>query len=164
VLAFIAATLVLTSARPFMTALLPLLMFALVWLYGGILYVCLRHVVPIDPLHKTVLLGFTAYMLVYALCWGFTETDTRIAGIVNAAAFNVLMLLSAAWRSETPLGAMQRSADHFWPWRRREPKRRSRRAQRRRGTMMGLPQASNWTAPADLRPGSPGASTTRLRR
>lgn len=135
------AVILLVPARPLMTTLLPWLMLALVWLYGGVLYVCLEHVVPIDPLHKTVLLGFTAYMLVYALSWGFTATDTHFAGVINAVAFNVLMmaLLSAAWRNEAPLGELRRTADHFWPWRRRESGRARVDSARRPATVAEWP-------------------------
>jgi hypothetical protein len=111
-----------TPWQPLMTAVLPRLTVAVAWLYGGLLFVCVLHAVPVDPLHKTVLRGFVTYLLVYSLGWGFTGTDTRIIGIVNAITFDVLMIvmLRAAWRPDVPVGVGARTVDYFWPWRQRE--------------------------------------------
>ncbi len=115
--------LVLTRSAPPTVGLLPLLMLAIAWIYVGLTLVARHHLVPVEPLHKTVLHGFTVYLVIYALGWSLTGEDTTIVAHVNAIAFNLLMLalLWAAWRQDdTPPGVPERTLLHFWPWRRFE--------------------------------------------
>ncbi len=115
--------LALTRSAPPTVGLLPLLMLAIAWIYVGLTLVARHHLIPVEPLHKVVLHGFTVYLVIYALGWSLTGDDTRIVARVNAIAFNLLMLalLWAAWRQDdTPPGIPERTLLYFWPWRRFE--------------------------------------------
>ena len=112
---------------PPVTALLPATAFAVAWLYVGLLGVTAHHGLPIDPLHKTVLYGFSACFGVYALTWALTGTDTTVANTVNPLAFDLMMLALtwAAWRDDSRDDVPQETIDYFWPWRRYERPRRT---------------------------------------
>ena len=115
--------LALTRSAPPTVGLLPLLMLAIAWIYVGLTLVARHHLIPVEPLHKTVLHGFTVYLVIYALGWTLTGEDTRIVNTLAPLAFNLLMLalLWAAWRKDdTPAGIPERTLLHFWPWRRFE--------------------------------------------
>lgn len=120
--------LVVAHGAPPMTGLLPLVMIGVASLYVSLTLIARHHLIPVEPLHKTVLHGFTAYLLVYALGWTLTGDDTTVVARLNAVAFNLLMLalLWAAWRDDTPQGVPESTLLYFWPWRRfeRPPERR----------------------------------------
>lgn len=112
----------LARSAPPTIGLLPLLMLTIATLYVVLTLVSRHHLVPVEPLHATVLHGFTVYLLIYALGWTLTGDDTTIVARVNAITFNLLMLalLWAAWRDDTPADVPERTLLHFWPWRRFE--------------------------------------------
>lgn len=121
ILLLVVLAVVASRSEPLMTGLVPRLGFALVWLYAGLLVVARIYIVPIDPLHNAVLRGFSTYLLAYSLTWSFTGSAVRLTGIVNAIAFDLLMLTLAyaAWRrSDLPADLPERTIEHFWPWRR----------------------------------------------
>jgi len=126
---FVGLALIAASAPflPPVTALLPAVVLPITWLYVGLLAVATHHGMPIDPLHKAVLYGFSACFGVYALAWALTGTDTSIANTVNPLAFDLMMLALtwAAWRDDAPRDVPEATIDYFWPWRRFERARRS---------------------------------------
>lgn len=127
VFAGLALIAVVASFLPPVTALLPATVFAVTWLYLGLLAVSAHHGLPMDQLHKTVLQGFSGYMFVYTCTWAFAHTDTALANTLNPIAFDLFMLalLWSAWRGEALADASPQAVAYFWPWRRFE---RSRRA------------------------------------
>lgn len=104
-LAGVVLVLLLPFAGPLVTDLLPRLLLVLVWLYAVLAYLERRHPPGLDALHRVVLHGFGLYMLAHAALWATTGDDTRVVALVNAAAFNLLLLalLVVAWRPEPPL-------------------------------------------------------------
>lgn len=122
ILGLVVFTLATAPTAPLMTTLLPRVAFALVWLYAGLAIVATVYFVPVDSLHRVVLTGFATFLFVYGVTWAVTADDARQTGVVNAVAFDLLMMVlaHAAWRRDDLSGASpQRVAAFFWPWRRR---------------------------------------------
>lgn len=126
-LALIAAV---AAFLPPVTALLPATVFAITWLYLGLLSVRAHHGLPLDPLHSVVLHGFSVYMGVYAITWALARTDTTLANTINPLAFDLFMLalLWAAWRDDSHAGPDAATLNYFHPWRRFERPRRGWRS------------------------------------
>lgn len=101
---------------------IPRLLTGTAGLYIGAFLVQAFFRVPVDPLHKAVLLGLSPWMLVYAATWGrVARADAvAVAGVVNAVmfAFALLVLLEAAWRREDGPGVPRGLLRFVWPWRR----------------------------------------------
>lgn len=101
--------------------LIPRVLAGTAGLYIVVFLVQAVFIVPVDPLHKAILLGLSPYMLVYAITWGrvgsLAAGDT--ADLVNRlmAAFALLMLLEAAWKHEGAPPAPARLVRRLWPWR-----------------------------------------------
>jgi hypothetical protein len=99
----------------------PRLLAAVAFLYGGVYGILRLHVVPVDPLHKAVLLGFAPYLLFNAVSWGQVRSrwEHALANVANPALFVLvlLVLLVAAWREETPPRARPSLVRRLWPWR-----------------------------------------------
>jgi hypothetical protein len=136
ILLLVVLTVAASRSEPWMTGLVPRLGFALVWLYAGLLVMARVYIVPVDPLHSVVLRGFSTYLLTYSVTWSFTRHTAQLTGIVNAVAFDLLMLALAyaAWRrNDLPADLPERTIEHFWPWRRsRSDRAPSYSAQRER--------------------------------
>lgn len=102
--------------------LVPRLLAGTAGLYIGTFLVQAFFRVPVDPLHKAVLLGLSPWMLLYAATWGrVTRADAvAMTGAVNAAmfAFALLVLLEAAWRREDGPTVRLGLLRFLWPWRR----------------------------------------------
>ena len=100
---------------------LPRALVGVAWLYTGTFLVMALFSIPVDPLHKAVLLGFAPYMMVYALTWGQVKSRAGLAvvNIVNPAMFLLALtvLLVAAWRREGEPPASREVVRFLWPWR-----------------------------------------------
>jgi hypothetical protein len=99
----------------------PRLLLAVALLYGGVYSIMLWHMLPVDSLHKAVLLGFAPYLLFSAVSWGRVESRWEY-GLANVASpllfvLVLLALASAAWHRDpipdTEPGLVRR----LWPWR-----------------------------------------------
>lgn len=101
---------------------IPRLLAGTAGLYIGafLIQACFR--IPVDPVHRAVLLGLSPWMLAYAVTWGrVTGADAvPVVGQVNAwmSAFALVVLLEAAWRREDELPVPRRLWRFLWPWRR----------------------------------------------
>lgn len=100
--------------------LVPRLLAGGAWLYLGVLVLRVLFVMPLDPLHRAVLVGFGPYMMFYALTWGRVNSraGAEWAGVFNAAVFVValMVLLVAAWRREAKPLASPETVRLLWPW------------------------------------------------
>jgi hypothetical protein len=61
---------VVASSQPgptaFVTRILPVLSFGTVWLFATTLGLALWHLIPLDPLHKAILLALVPYLLLFS--------------------------------------------------------------------------------------------------
>lgn len=100
--------------------LVPRLLASAAWLYLGVLAIRLLFIVPLDPLHKTVLVAVGPYMMFYAYTWGRVDSREAVAhvGYLNAMAFTLVLgaLLWAAWRDEPAPEAAPETVRFLWPW------------------------------------------------
>lgn len=96
----------------YLTMVVCLLALALTWFYR----------VPLDPLHRAIMYGFTPYLTVYALTRGSTQgaVDHAVANMANTAAYILMLLLwaHAAWRREREPPAARGLMELVQPWRR----------------------------------------------
>jgi hypothetical protein len=90
------------------------------WIFLGILLSRLVFLVPLDPLHKAVLLSIGPYTTLYAASWGRvgTREGAAFVGLTNALAFVLVLgvLVVAAWRPERPPNATTATVRFLWPW------------------------------------------------
>ncbi len=112
VLSLALVTLVSAAGRPeyvaLATDLLPRAVNGSVWLFCVLAFVILWYRLPVKPLHKAILLGFVAYLLLYAACLaliGFLGWHVRaVVNLVSGSLYTALQLywLRAAWRPAQP--------------------------------------------------------------
>jgi hypothetical protein len=99
----------------------PRLLAGTAWLYLAALLLRIVFLVPLDPLHKTVLIAFGPYMMLYALTWGRVGSSAEVerVGLINALAFVAVLsaLLAAAWRADEGPRAAPETVRLLWPWR-----------------------------------------------
>ena len=101
---------------------IPRLLASTAGLYIGTFLVQACFRIPVDPLHRAVLLGLSPWMLIYAITWG-RVTSVRalaVADTVNPLmfVFTLVVLLEAAWRCEGEPPVPRRVWRFLWPWRR----------------------------------------------
>ncbi len=98
--------------------LLPRLLAALAWLYAGLTLVLARYSMPLGRLHAAILLGLSPYCLLYWLSWSRVHDDTAVAGVVNPAAFVVVLgaLVWAVWSDEPEPQVEPALVELVWPW------------------------------------------------
>ncbi len=86
------------------TELLPRAVSGTVWLFCVLGFVILWYRLPVRPLHKAILLGFSVYLLLYAACMaalGFLGWHVRpVVNLVSGSLYTALQVywLWAAWR------------------------------------------------------------------
>ncbi len=100
------------------TEALARLVAALAWLYTGLTLVLARYSMPLTKLHGTLLFALPPYCLLYWLTWSRVGDDATLAGVVNPAAF-VLVLGALSWASWTSDGEppVEPALAHLvWPW------------------------------------------------
>lgn len=111
VLCLVLATLARAAGRPEYVAiyadLLPRAVSGIVWLFCALGFVILWYRLPVKPLHKAILLGFVAYLVLYAGCFaaiGVLGWQVRLtANLVAGSLYTALQVywLWAAWRPAT---------------------------------------------------------------
>jgi hypothetical protein len=102
VLALTALLLVTAPIGPASVVLLPRLLMGLAWLYFGLWLVVRSSRLVVDPLHASVLNGFTPWLLAYALTWARATDDTVLPNVLMPvlSVFVLVVLLKAAWRRD----------------------------------------------------------------
>lgn len=97
---------------------LPRLLAALAWLYLGLTLVLARYSMPLGRLHGAILLGLSPYCLLYWLSWSRVRDDTAVAGVINPAAFVIVLgaLAWAIWSHEPEPQAEPALVELVWPW------------------------------------------------
>lgn len=100
--------------------LIPKLLGGTAWLYLGLLATRLFFRMPLDPLHRAVLLSVGPYMMLYAYTWGRVDSGFGVAqtGLLNALAFVAVLvvLLVASWRDERPPTGAPETVRFLWSW------------------------------------------------
>jgi hypothetical protein len=122
ILIAVAAVLALTlPGSGLALAAVPRFLLAIGLLYGGIYAILVAHMVPVDPLHKALLLGFAPYLLFNAVSWGQVSSrwEHAVANVANPALFvlALLALVVAAWGDEPSPQARPALVRRLWPWR-----------------------------------------------
>lgn len=100
---------------------LPRLAYGSAWLFGMLLAIATSYGLPLDPLHRVLLVGFAAYLLLYAVTLATMpglEGHAQIVSSVQTAAFLGLLGLWAyvAWRAEPRPPASLHVVRRLWPW------------------------------------------------
>jgi hypothetical protein len=118
VLVMMVVLVVTAPEGPLTVNVLPRLLASIAWLYTGLVVVTIRFVLPLDPLHRAVLLGLSPYMMLYAATWGHAAADTSVPNLVNPAMFilALVVLLRAAWLREKTPAAPREVVRFLWPW------------------------------------------------
>lgn len=103
-------------------AILPRLAYGSAWLFVMLLGVATAFGLPLDPLHRVVVVGFAAYLLLYAVTLATMPAVEVHADTVNAVhtlSFTALLALwsHAAWRREAAPAAAPDVVERLWPWR-----------------------------------------------
>jgi hypothetical protein len=99
----------------------PRLLLAIGLFYAGVYGILIAHMIPVDPLHKTVLLGFAPYHLFNAVSWGQVQSEWEhaLVNVANPVLFVLvlLVLLAAAWRDEAAVSVRSSLVRRLWSWR-----------------------------------------------
>ncbi len=100
--------------------LLPLVSYGAAFLCTALLAVANWYLLPLDPLHRGILVGFSVYLVLFsALLISLRGGHDQALSRVNSSAF--LLLLGAwnwaAWRLEPPEPAPADVVRRLWPWR-----------------------------------------------
>ena len=100
--------------------LLPRAAYGTAWLFTALLIVAIRYSLPLDRVHRTILVGFSAYLMVYAVAIGSLRTPVQriVVNAVDPLLFAVVLASWAyvAWAPEPPPPAPQRVVARLWPW------------------------------------------------
>jgi hypothetical protein len=101
--------------------LLPRLAYGSAWLFAALFTVATTFALPLDPLHRLVVMGFGAYLLLYAVTLATLpaiETHARTVSTVQTLAFLSLLGLwtYAAWRHEAAPEAPRHVIRRLWSW------------------------------------------------
>lgn len=101
--------------------LLPRLAYGSAWLFAALYAVAVNYGLPVDPLHRTIVIGFGSYLLLYSVTLATlpaVDLHVAIVSIIQAVAFLGLLgaWVHAAWRREKPPDAPQDVVQRVWPW------------------------------------------------
>lgn len=104
---------------PLSVHVLPWILGALAWLYIGLWVTSQLLGVPQERLHTAVLAGLSPYLILYAITWGQTRTDTAMANMVNPVMFMLalLALVHAAWARDALVAGHPETVRWLFPWR-----------------------------------------------
>ena len=112
------------DVRAVALAVLPRVLYGTALLFAALLCVVAWHRVPLDPLHKAILVGFVPYLLVSTLALNLLThlglATREAAGYLASAAYTILLCywVRAAWAPEEDLDADEReAAARLQPWR-----------------------------------------------
>jgi hypothetical protein len=103
------------------SSVLPLLTYGAAFLFTALLAVANWYLLPLDPLHRAVLVGFSVYLVLFsALIVSVRSEEVRTA-LSRANSVGFVLLLTgwtwAAWRSEPAPPAPETLVRRLWPWR-----------------------------------------------
>ncbi len=101
---------------------LPRLAYGSAWLFAALFGLATRAALPLDPLHRLVLGGFGAYLLLYAVSLGTLPAiaaHARAVSIALTATYQILLLVwcYGAWRQEPTPDAPPDVVRRLWSWR-----------------------------------------------
>lgn len=104
------------------TEALPRLAYGAVWLCVALIVMMNVYHVPPDPLHRAVLAGVAAYLVVYSVGLGMQRGPHNSVMVYTVTPLAYTTLLAywawAAWRDEgTPRGAAPEAVQRLQPWR-----------------------------------------------
>jgi len=112
------------DVRAVALAVLPRVLYGTALLFAALLCVAAWHRVPLDPLHKAILVGFVPYLLVSTLTLNLLThlglATREAAGYLASTAYTILLCywVRAAWAPEEDLDADERdAAARLQPWR-----------------------------------------------
>lgn len=101
-------------------SLLPRLAYATAWLFTALLLLGARYMLPLDPLHRVVMLGFAPYLVLHAVSLGLLRDARYVLLTSDAQALAFVGLLAlwahAAWRREHVPPASRTVVARLWPW------------------------------------------------
>ncbi len=102
-------------------ALLPRLTYGTAALFTGLLAVLTFYLLPVDPFHRAVMVGFSLYLVLFSVLFIsiFSEATRAVYTRVNSFAYLALLggWAYAAWRFEPPPPAPEAVVRRLWPWR-----------------------------------------------
>lgn len=101
--------------------LLPRLAYGSAWLFAALFAVATAYALPLDPLHRFVMMGFGAYLWLYAITLATLqaiELHATIVSAVHTVAFLGLLMLwnYGAWRREGAPDIPSVVLRRLWPW------------------------------------------------
>lgn len=103
------------------SSVLPLLTYGAAFLFTALLAVANWHLLPLDPLHRAVLVGFSVYLVLFSALLVSVRSEEVRAALSRANSGAFLLLLTgwawAAWRSEPAPPAPEAVVRRLWPWR-----------------------------------------------
>ncbi len=98
---------------------LPLFTYGAAFLFTALLAVANWYLLPLDPLHRGILVGFSVYLALFsALLISVRGVHDRALSLTNSLSFLLLLALWtwAAWRPEPPVPAPPHVVTRLWPW------------------------------------------------
>jgi hypothetical protein len=102
-------------------ALLPRLTYGTAALFTALLAVLTFYLLPVDPLHKAIMVGFSLYLVLFSVLFISILSEATRATYSRVNSFAYLALLAgwayAAWRIEPPPPAPEAVVRRLWPWR-----------------------------------------------
>ncbi len=101
--------------------LLPRLAYGSAWLLGALFMTAIF--LPLDPLHRVIVIGLGAYLCAYAVLLGLLPPEQPharlVSDVLSWSYFFVLCVWGyAAWRRESAHDAPLHVVQHFFPWQR----------------------------------------------
>lgn len=102
-------------------ALLPRLTYGTAALFTGLLAVLTFYLLPVDPLHRAIMVGFSLYLVLFSVLFISILSESTRATYTRVNSFAYLALLAgwayAAWRIEPAPPAPEAVVRRLWPWR-----------------------------------------------
>ncbi len=105
------------------SAVLPYMTYGAALLFTALLALANWYLLPVDPLHRAILVGFSAYLVLFsALTVSVRSEDRRVQTALSRVNSGAYLLLLAgwsyrAWRVDPLPPAPEALVRRLWPWR-----------------------------------------------